>query len=259
MSPAGRLIGGPTNNRTVPANTERQDTGTTTNSALFCNTPELAIPLKGTHLEDLNAAPSLAAAKKPGTAATSSRLMFLRQWLRNPLRMSSVTPSGRQLCGMMASAVPAGAPGVIELGAGTGVITRALIRQGIKPEQLLVVEMNEVLHGLLRQTFPRACVVCGDARNLQPLIAQGGSFGDHPVGAVVSSLGLLMMPTEVQHDILAAAFDVLCPGGVFIQYTYGPSRPLAPEVCLKLGLRWRLHGRAWRNLPPARVYIYSRN
>ena len=195
----------------------------------------------------------------PYAAASTSRVTFFREWLRHPLRMSSITPSGRQLANMMAAAVSPNAERVIELGAGTGVITHALIRHGIKPERLLVVEMNEVLHDLLRHAFPRAHVVCGDARCLRELTGQGGTFGTRPVDAVVSSLGLLAMPASVQHDILAAAFDMLRPGGTFVQYTYGPSRPVAPEVCAALGLRARRQGWAWRNLPPARVYVYSRN
>ena len=195
----------------------------------------------------------------PDATARTSRLTFFRQWLRHPLRMSSITPSGRQLASMMATAVPPDAEGVIELGAGTGVITHALIRHGIKPERLLVVEMNDVLHDMLRDAFPRAHVVCGDARSLQKLTAQGGTFGTRPVDAVVSSLGLLAMPASVQHDILAAAFEMLRPGGIFVQYTYGPARPVAPEVCAALGLRAQCKGWAWRNLPPARVYVYSRN
>lgn len=210
------------------------------------------------HLEDLDTAPSLAATTRADIRTQTSRLTFFRQWVRHPLSMSSITPSGRQLSRMMAGAVPAGEQGVVELGAGTGVITKALIKQGVKQEQLLVVEMNEVLHDLLRHTFPRAHVVCGDARQLQPLIAGAGNFGNQPVGAVVSSLGLLTMPTDVQRVILAAAFSVLRPGGVFVQYTYGPSPPVSPEVCATLGLQWLRHGLAWRNLPPARVYTYSR-
>ena len=158
----------------------------------------------------------------------------------------------------MVEAVSPHVENVIELGAGTGVITNALIRHGIKPERLLVVEMNGVLHELLQHAFPRAHVVCGDARALQTLTAQTGVFGTRVVGAVVSSLGLLAMPRSVQHDILEAAFDVMRPGGVFVQYTYGISRPVAPEVCTALGLRAQCKGWAWRNLPPARVYVYSR-
>lgn len=189
----------------------------------------------------------------------SSRLTFFLQWLRNPLRMSSITPSGRQLAGMMASAVPEHAQGVIELGAGTGVITRALIDRGIHPQHLLVVEMNEVLHELLQQDFPEAHVAHGDARELERMLPQNGSFDALSVSAVVSSLGLLAMPHAVQHAILAAAFAVLPTDGVFIQYTYGASEPVAQEVRNALGLRCRRQGWAWRNLPPARVFIYWRD
>jgi phosphatidylethanolamine/phosphatidyl-N-methylethanolamine N-methyltransferase len=218
------------------------------------------MPWRATLLEELDALTPLVARRSSPAAVQGSRLTFFRQWLRHPLRMSSITPSGRQLARMMAAAVSPDAQGVIELGAGTGVITQALINHGIRPERLLVVEMNDVLHELLRQAFPRANVVCGDARTLRKLTTEGGTFGTRPVDAVVSSLGLLAMPASVQHDILAAAFEILRPrGGVFVQYTYGPSRPVAAEVCATLGLRARRHGWAWRNLPPARVYVYSRD
>lgn len=210
-------------------------------------------------LQNLDAIKAWVAGKTPDATVNSSHLTFFLQWVHHPLRMSSITPSGPQLAGMMAAAVAPDAESVIELGAGTGVITRALIKRGIRPERLLVVEMNEVLHDVLRQAFPRAHVVYGDARALQTLIDQTGAFGTRSVGAVVSSLGLLAMPTSVQHDILAAAFAVMRPEGVFVQYTYGPSAPVAPEVCAALGLHAECLGWAWRNLPPARVYVYSRD
>ena len=210
-------------------------------------------------MQNLDAIRAWITGKSPDADLSHSRLTFFRQWLQHPLRMSSITPSGRQLADMMAAAVAPDAENVIELGAGTGVITRALIKQGVKPERLLVVEMNDVLHRVLRQAFPRAHVVCGDARTLQTLTGHAGAFGTRPVGAVVSSLGLLAMPTTVQHDILAAAFAVMHPGGVFVQYTYGLARPVAPGVCAALGLHARYLGWAWRNLPPARVYVYSRD
>lgn len=77
--------------------------------------------------------------------------------------------------------------------------------------------MNEALHGELRQSFPRGYVVCGDARALQTLTSHARAFGTRPVGAEVSSLGLLAMPESVQRDILAAAFEVLRSGGAFVQ------------------------------------------
>ncbi len=101
--------------------------------------------------------------------------------------------SGRQLASMMTKAVPAGARCVVELGAGTGAITRALIGHVASSTRLLIVEMNDVLHGVLRHRFPEAQVVCGDARHLEELLAQNGALGRGQVDAVISSLGLLAM------------------------------------------------------------------
>jgi phosphatidylethanolamine/phosphatidyl-N-methylethanolamine N-methyltransferase len=185
-------------------------------------------------------------------------LTFFRQWLKDPMRTASVAPSGRQLVRMMVAALPAGARCVVELGAGTGVITEALVAGGIAPDRLLVVEMNTVLHAMLRRRFPAARVLCADARRLGELVGADGAFGPGRVDAVLSSLGLLAMPRTLQRDIVAAAFAVLRPGGVFVQYTYGLAGPLADEVLEQLGLRCESAGLAWRNLPPARVFVYTR-
>lgn len=183
---------------------------------------------------------------------------FFRQWLKNPLRMASVAPSGRQLAQLMLSALPRNARHVIELGAGTGVITEALIRHGIRPSRLLAVEMNATLHAMLHRRFPEVHLACADARHLAELVARCGWPDASRADAVLSSLGLLAMPVELQRDILVAAFDALQPEGVFVQYTYGLGSPLAEEVREQLGLRCERIGLAWRNLPPARVFVYSR-
>lgn len=184
--------------------------------------------------------------------------VFFRQWLKNPLSMASVVPSGRQLAQLMAAALPRDAGCVVELGAGTGAITEALIRHGVAPGNMLVVEMNAVLHGMLEQRFPRAEVLCGDACQLHDLVDRSAGLASGQVDAVVSSLGLLAIPRPVQRAILAGAFEVLKPGGVFVQYTYGLSGPLDRRIARQLGLVCRSAGWAWRNLPPARVFVYSR-
>jgi phosphatidylethanolamine/phosphatidyl-N-methylethanolamine N-methyltransferase len=182
--------------------------------------------------------------------------IFFRQWLKNPLRMASVVPSGQQLARRMVAAMPPDTRRVIELGAGTGVMTQALIRHGVARSDLLVVELNEALHALLQRRFPGVAVACSDARHLRELVEPASGAGR--VDAVVSSLGLLAIPKGVQHDILAAAFDVLRPGGVFIQYTYGLASPLDEGVARQLRLRCRSTGWAWWNLPPAQVFVYSK-
>jgi phosphatidylethanolamine/phosphatidyl-N-methylethanolamine N-methyltransferase len=186
-------------------------------------------------------------------------LTFFRQWMKNPRRMASIAPSGRQLACMMVAALPPDCRQVIELGAGTGAITAALLRHGIPPHTLLAVEMNPVLHGLLQKRFPGVHLACDDARHLEGMLDSVDAFRHGEVDAVCSSLGLLAMPPVLQHDILSAAFGVLRPGGVFIQYTYGVRSPVSSEVCRRLGLQCRAVGLAWRNLPPARVFVYQRH
>jgi phosphatidylethanolamine/phosphatidyl-N-methylethanolamine N-methyltransferase len=191
-------------------------------------------------------------------AAHPHWLTFLGQWLKHPRRMASVVPSGRQLAQLMVAALPHDCHEVIELGAGTGAITDALLHHGISPQALLAVEMNPVFHQLLQRRFPQTHIACGDACQLKSLAESSCVFGPDGVDAVCSSLGLLTMPKSLQHDIMAAAFSMLRPAGIFVQYTYGRHHPLDDEVRERLGLHCRRFGLAWRNLPPARVYVYSR-
>ncbi len=188
----------------------------------------------------------------------SSLLVFLSQWLKNPRAVASIAPSGRQLCQMMVAAMPHGSQRIVELGAGTGAITAALLRHEIRPENLLAVEMNPVLHSLLQKRFPFAHIAQGDARHLDTIVNACDAFPLNQVDIVCSSLGLLTMPYELQRDIVTAAFSVLQPQGKFIQYTYGARQPLHEGVRRQLDLECHCTGLAWRNLPPARVYVYGR-
>jgi phosphatidylethanolamine/phosphatidyl-N-methylethanolamine N-methyltransferase len=191
--------------------------------------------------------------------ANAQQLTFFREWIKHPLQMASVLPSGRPLARMMVSAMPAPARCVIELGAGTGVITEALLRHGVSPAQLLVLEMNATLHGILRRRFPQAQVLCADARHVNELAQRTGVLAPDGADAILSSLGLRTMSPSLQRDIVEAAFAVLRPGGVFVQYTYGWRSPLDKKVRQQLGLRCSRVGMVWRNLPPAHVYVYVRD
>lgn len=192
-------------------------------------------------------------------AGTSPAWTFFRQWLKNPRAMASLSPSGRKLARKMVAQVPAHAQRVIELGAGTGVFTRALIEHGIAPHDLLVVELNDELSELLHRRFPDTRVVNGDARDLADIVARCAFAGEGGVDAVVSGLGFLAMPRALQRTILQAVFSVLGPGRPLIQFTYAPTNPLPRDLLDELGLGVRRAGIAWMNVPPAVVYVYTRN
>jgi phosphatidylethanolamine/phosphatidyl-N-methylethanolamine N-methyltransferase len=179
--------------------------------------------------------------------------LFLRRWLNNPMRMGAIAPSSRRLADAMARLVPAGAPGwVIELGGGTGVVTAALLRAGIAPARLVVVERDPLLHRLLRERYPALHVILGDAARLADALRP---LGIHHAAAIVSGLPLLSMPRPVQDEVVRSAFKLLGPGAPFIQYTYGPMSPVGRE---RLKLEGFLARRVVGNLPPASIWVYRR-
>lgn len=190
---------------------------------------------------------------------TSPAWTFFRQWLKNPLVMASLAPSGRKLAREMVAQVPPHAQRVIELGAGTGVFTRALMEHGIAPQDLLVVELNGELSELLHLRFPDTRVVNGNACDLAAIVAQNGFSDAGGIDAVVSGLGFLTMPRALQRTILQAVFSVLGPDRPLIQFTYAPTNPLPRDLLDELGLGVRRAGVAWMNVPPAVVYVYTRN
>ncbi|MCC8362109.1 methyltransferase domain-containing protein [Lysobacter sp. A6] len=183
---------------------------------------------------------------------------LFRQWLRDPLRTAAVVPSSRELAMAMLAELPKGAQRVIELGGGTGALTRALLAHGVRGDNLLVVELSEELHEHLHERFPAVRVALGDARDLRAVAARCGFLGQGPVDAIISGLGLLAMPVETQQEILFEAFASLRPGGRFIQFTYGAQPPVAESVQESLGLVVHRGDFVLRNVPPATVYVYER-
>jgi phosphatidylethanolamine/phosphatidyl-N-methylethanolamine N-methyltransferase len=189
---------------------------------------------------------------------TRDSRLFLRRWLRNPITVGAIAPSSRRLADAMARQVPLDPPGwVIELGGGTGVITAALLRAGVAPERLVVVERDPLLHRHLAERFPRAHVLLGDAAKLgdvvRPLGIDQGKL--HQAKAVVSGLPLLAFPRPLQDKIVRAALALLAPGAPFIQFTYGPMSPIGRE---RLNLEGGVARRILGNLPPANVWVYRR-
>ncbi|MCA0319885.1 MAG: methyltransferase domain-containing protein [Proteobacteria bacterium] len=178
---------------------------------------------------------------------------FLKSWLKNPLRMGAVTPSGPALARKMASYVdPAGTGPVVELGPGTGPMTTALVARGIDPARLVLVEYSAEFCRLLRERFPTATIVQGDAYSLPKTLA--GKL-NVPADAVVSGLPLMTRPEPVRLQLLDDALGLMRPGAPFIQFTYSVVSP----VPLK-GANFSAEPseRVWRNIPPARVWVYRR-
>jgi phosphatidylethanolamine/phosphatidyl-N-methylethanolamine N-methyltransferase len=193
-------------------------------------------------------------ARKRGTSRHD--LDFFRLWLRRPAGIGAVLPSGMSLARAMAEGIDLAAPGVVvELGGGTGNVTRALLAAGVPREDLIVIEREPTLCVLIAERFPGIGVICADARDLSglPAILDG-----RPVKCVVSGLPLLSIERSDCRRILQSAFDLLAPDGLFLQFTYTPVSPIARRTYRPLGLQAERVDWVFRNFPPATVWRYRR-
>lgn len=176
---------------------------------------------------------------------------FIKSWIDNPSRTGSVTPSSPALARRMASFVDPALPGpVIEIGPGTGPVTEALIERGISEERLVLVEYSPEFCTLLRQRFPRATIVEGDAYALSTTLA--GHLQEKAI-AVVSCLPLFNQPPEMRSALAKDAFTLLVEGAPFIQFTYSVVSPVPRKGS---GLKAFVSDWVLRNIPPARVWVY---
>lgn len=195
---------------------------------------------------------------EPGTPAPRQNLVsklldegrFLRQWAGNPLKVGAISPSGPDLARAMAGFVDPAVPGpVVELGPGTGVVTRAILARGIAPGRLTCIEYADDFARLLRARYPAVSVVTGDAYDLGAALGPAGA----PLAAIVSSLPLFTSPPERRRALLLDALSRLAPGAPFVQFSYA----LVPPVRAEPG-RFTVSRTGWivRNMPPARVWVY---
>ena len=162
-------------------------------------------------------------------------------------------PSGRVLARTMAQYVDVHSEGpVIELGPGTGAITNALIAHGIDQKRLVLVEYNPGFCALLRDRYPQATVVQGDAYALRDSL---WDVLDAPASAVVSGLPLVTRPMLTRLKLIRDAFAALAPGAPFVQFTYSVAPPIPRSLP---GVSTEASERIWMNLPPARVWVYRK-
>jgi phospholipid N-methyltransferase len=179
-------------------------------------------------------------------------LLLLRELLRKPRDVGSICPSSRALAEEMASALsPSFRRGfIVELGAGTGPVTDALLRRGVEPRKLVAIEKSEDLAQCLRRKFPGVNVLCCGAEDVNLRLG-----GVSQVRAIVSSLPFRSLPAEVGEEIMSEVEKILAPGGLFVQFTYAllGEMPFVPRSFRKIRSKVVL-----RNIPPAKVEVFRK-
>ncbi len=182
----------------------------------------------------------------------SDFFLFLGKFLKHGTAIASLAPSSRWLSRATVANIDwEKARVVVELGAGTGPITKVLAEKARPDCRVIVLERDPDFARILRERFQGQAnmdVIEGDVRDLDRLLAaRGVATVDH----VISGLPVPSFPKDLQRSLFEVVRKVLEPGGTFNQITEMPL------------VYWPLYRRVFRevrfvfeprNFPPAGAY-----
>ncbi|MBY3559060.1 phospholipid N-methyltransferase PmtA [Rhizobium laguerreae] len=180
-------------------------------------------------------------------------IRFFRGMMQGPKTVGSIVPTSSITAKRMASVVDihSGLP-VLELGPGTGAITKAILGRGVRPENLVAIEYSTDFHKHLQRSYPGVHFINGDAFDLQTTL---GNFSSLTFDSVVSGIPLLNFPMAKRISLLESLLDRLPAGRPMVQISYGAISPIAANPD-------RYHIQHFdfvmRNIPPAQLWIYKR-
>lgn len=180
----------------------------------------------------------------------NDQIRFLKSLAERPRMTGAIAPSGPALAKKMASHVdPNGTLPVIELGPGTGVVTKALIERGVAPSRIIAIEYSPEFCAMIRERFPGVTVIQGDAYDLDRTLGNRAPR----IANVVSSLPLVARPLEERVRLVERGLARTEGGAPFIQFSYIRKGPIFPVPATFTA---EASGWIWMNAPPARVWLY---
>lgn len=195
-------------------------------------------------------------APSAGPQDRSAWSVFLSGWWRAPRAVASIAPSSMQLAMAVAEMVGPAKDDprwVVELGGGTGAVTRGLVASKLPLDRLLVIERDPDLFRYLRAAVPGPALVQGDALELTKIL-EGHQIGAGGARVVVCGLPMLGMKDDFVGPIIEQAKAALGKEGHFLQYTYSLFSPIDWK---RYGMRPVRTKRVLWNIPPAAVWAYK--
>lgn len=191
--------------------------------------------------------------RKALTEKFDDELKFLKGWIDKPKAVGAIVPTSAVTSRRMASVIDTGSGlPVLETGPGTGVITKAILARGVRPENLTTVEHSADFARHLRRLYPDVNVIEGDAFNLAETLGdKAGTIFD----CVISAVPLLNFPVRRRIAYLEDLLDRIPAGRPVVQITYGP---LSPIPAGRGDYSVRHFDFIMRNIPPAHLWVYRR-
>ncbi len=191
--------------------------------------------------------------RKALAAKFDDELKFFKGWIDKPRAVGSIVPTSSVTARRMASVIDlsSGLP-VLEVGPGTGVITRAILAHGVRPEKLYTVEYSAEFVRHLRRVYPSINVIEGDGFDLDRTL---GDMRDATFDSIISGVPLLNFPVARRVAYLEHLLARIPPGRPVVQLTYGPKSPVPPGLGNYTVEHFHF---IIRNIPPTQLWIYRR-
>lgn len=138
---------------------------------------------------------------------------FVQQFFKKPLETGAVLPSSPLLAKAMADRINFNkAKTIVELGPGTGSITKELLKRMTKDAKLIAIEINKDFCVELKKiSDPRLDILEGDAKHLSRIIKKAD--------VIVSGLPLVSFKEEDHHAVLNEIKKV---AKQYVQFHYSP-------------------------------------
>ncbi|KQV44263.1 MULTISPECIES: phospholipid N-methyltransferase PmtA [unclassified Rhizobium] len=180
-------------------------------------------------------------------------IRFFKGWRQNMKAVGSIIPTSGVTARRMASVVnPHSGLPVLELGPGTGVITKAILDKGVKPDNVVSVEFSTDFYNHLLGRFPGVNFINGDAFDLDTTL---GEKSGQKFDCVISAVPLLNFPMYRRVALIEDLLKRVAPGRPVIQISYGP---LSPVVALPDRYQISHYDFVVRNIPPAQLWTYRK-
>lgn len=180
-------------------------------------------------------------------------IRFLKGVISTPKTVGAIMPTSARMANRMASIIDTGSGlPVLELGPGTGVITRAILDMGVRPEDLVSVEYSSDFVRHLRGKYPGVNFINGDAFSLAETLE---NYRGQKFDCVISGIPLLNFPMHQRVKLVEDLLKLIPVGRPIVQFSYGPVSPVAarPDSYTIKHFDFIM-----RNIPPAQIWHYKK-
>ncbi|MDB5550895.1 MAG: Phospholipid N-methyltransferase [Rhizobium sp.] len=180
-------------------------------------------------------------------------IRFIKGVISTPKTVGAIMPTSARMANRMASIIDTGSGlPVLELGPGTGVITKAILDMGVKPENVVSVEYSSDFVRHLRGKYPGVNFINGDAFSLAETLE---NYRGQKFDCVISGIPLLNFPMHQRVKLIEDLLKLIPVGRPIVQFSYGP---VSPVVARPDSYTIKHFDFIMRNIPPAQIWHYKK-